>query len=37
MTLWLRPALVLKVLTRFERMAGFDRAIALASSAFMPT
>jgi uncharacterized BrkB/YihY/UPF0761 family membrane protein len=33
LTFWLRPAFVLKVLTRFERMAGFDRAIALASSA----
>jgi uncharacterized BrkB/YihY/UPF0761 family membrane protein len=33
LTFWLRPAFVLKVLTRFERMAGFDRAVALASSA----
>lgn len=33
LTFWFRPAFVLKVLTRFERMAGFDRAIALASSA----
>jgi uncharacterized BrkB/YihY/UPF0761 family membrane protein len=33
LTFWFRPAFVLKVLTRFERMAGFDRAVALASSA----
>jgi membrane protein len=33
LTFWFRPAFVLKVLTRFEHMAGFDRAIALASSA----
>lgn len=33
LTFWFRPAFVLKVLTRFQRMAGFDRAIALASSA----
>jgi uncharacterized BrkB/YihY/UPF0761 family membrane protein len=33
LTFWLRPAFVLRVLTRFNRIAGFDRAIALASSA----
>jgi membrane protein len=33
LTFWLRPAFVLRVLTRFQRMVGFDRAIALASSA----
>jgi uncharacterized BrkB/YihY/UPF0761 family membrane protein len=33
LTFWFRPAFVLKVFTRFQRMAGFDRAIALASSA----
>jgi uncharacterized BrkB/YihY/UPF0761 family membrane protein len=32
LTFWLRPAFVLRVLTRFQRMVGFDRAIALASS-----
>jgi uncharacterized BrkB/YihY/UPF0761 family membrane protein len=33
LTFWLRPAFVLRALTRFQRMVGFDRAIALASSA----
>jgi uncharacterized BrkB/YihY/UPF0761 family membrane protein len=33
LTFWLRPAFVLRVLTRFQRMVGFDRSIALASSA----
>jgi uncharacterized BrkB/YihY/UPF0761 family membrane protein len=33
MTFWLRPAFVLRALNRFQRVAGFDRAIALASSA----
>lgn len=33
LTFWLRPAFVLRVLNRFQRIAGFDRAIALASSA----
>jgi len=32
-TFWLRPAFVLRVLNRFQKIAGFDRAIALASSA----
>ena len=32
-TFWLRPAFVLRVLHRFQRVVGFDRAIALASSA----
>lgn len=34
LTFWLRPAFVLRVLNRFQTIAGFDRAIALASSAF---
>lgn len=34
LTFWLRPAFVLRTLNRFQSMAGFDRAIALASSAF---
>jgi len=34
LTFWLRPGFVLRVLSRFQRAAGFDRAIALASSAF---
>jgi uncharacterized BrkB/YihY/UPF0761 family membrane protein len=34
LTFWLRPAFVLRTLTRFQRVAGFDRAIALASSTF---
>lgn len=33
LTFWLRPAFVLRVLNRFQRMAGFDRGMALASSA----
>src|SRR5205823_778456 len=28
LTFWLRPAFVLRVLSRFQRVAGFDRAIA---------
>jgi membrane protein len=33
LTFWLRPAFILRVLNRFQRVAGFDRAVALASSA----
>src|SRR3954462_11900986 len=33
LTFWLRPAFVLRVLNRFQKVAGFDRAVALASSA----
>jgi uncharacterized BrkB/YihY/UPF0761 family membrane protein len=33
LTFWLRPAFVLRVINRFQRVVGFDRAIALASSA----
>lgn len=33
LTFWFRPAFVLRVINRFQRIAGFDRAIALASSA----
>src|SRR3954470_12482427 len=33
LTFWLRPAFALRVLGRFQRIAGFDRSIALASSA----
>jgi uncharacterized BrkB/YihY/UPF0761 family membrane protein len=33
LTFWLRPVFALRVLTRFQKVAGFDRAIALASSA----
>jgi uncharacterized BrkB/YihY/UPF0761 family membrane protein len=33
LTFWLRPAFVLRVLHRFQLIAGFDRAMALASSA----
>jgi membrane protein len=32
-TFWFRPAFVLRVINRFQKIAGFDRAIALASSA----
>jgi membrane protein len=37
LTFWLRPEFVLRVLNRFQRIAGFDRAIALASSALTAT
>jgi uncharacterized BrkB/YihY/UPF0761 family membrane protein len=33
MTFWLRPEFVLRVVNRFQKVAGFDRAVALASSA----
>ena len=33
LTFWLRPAFVLRVANRFQLLAGFDRAMALASSA----
>ena len=33
LTFWLRPAFLLRAVNRFQRVAGFDRAIALASSA----
>jgi uncharacterized BrkB/YihY/UPF0761 family membrane protein len=33
LTFWLRPAFALRALHRFQRIAGFDRAVALASSA----
>ena len=32
-TFWLRPAFALRVLNRFQRIVGFDRSMALASSA----
>jgi membrane protein len=32
LTFWFRPAFALRTLNRFQRIAGFDRAIALASS-----
>jgi membrane protein len=34
LTFWLRPEFVLRVVSRFQKVAGFDRAIALASGAF---
>ncbi len=33
LTFWMRPAFVLRALNRFQRVAGFDRAVAMASSA----
>ena len=33
LTFWLRPRFVLRAINRFQRIAGFDRAIALSSSA----
>ncbi|MFG2818706.1 hypothetical protein ACGFX4_04680 [Kitasatospora sp. NPDC048365] len=32
-TFWLRPAFALRVVSRFQRLVGFDRSMALASSA----
>jgi uncharacterized BrkB/YihY/UPF0761 family membrane protein len=37
LTFWLRPDFVLRAVNRFQRIAGFDRAIALASSALTAT
>src|SRR6185312_2734674 len=34
---WLRPEFVLRVVNRFQKIAGFDRAIALASGALTAT
>src|SRR3954452_7068804 len=33
LTFWARPAFALRAVNRFQRIAGFDRAVALASSA----
>lgn len=33
LTFWLRPTFVLRVVNRFQKLAGFDRSMALASSA----
>jgi uncharacterized BrkB/YihY/UPF0761 family membrane protein len=33
LTFWLRPEFVLRVVNRFQKLAGFDRAVALASAA----
>ena len=37
LTVWLRPEVVLRVVSRFQKVAGFDRAIALASGALTAT
>src|SRR3954468_5708278 len=37
LTFWLRPEFVLRALNRFQKVAGFDRSIALASSALTAT
>ena len=37
LTFWLRPEFLLRVVNRFQKVAGFDRAIALASSALTAT
>jgi membrane protein len=37
LTFWLRPRFVLRVVNRFQKVAGFDRAIALASGALTAT
>jgi uncharacterized BrkB/YihY/UPF0761 family membrane protein len=37
LTFWLRPEFVLRVVNRFQKLVGFDRSIALASSALTAT
>ena len=37
LTFWLRPEFVLRVVNRFQKVAGFDRAVALASAALTAT
>jgi uncharacterized BrkB/YihY/UPF0761 family membrane protein len=37
LTFWLRPEFVLRIVNRFQKVAGFDRAIALASGALTAT
>src|SRR6187401_3001412 len=37
LTFWLRPEFVLRVVSRFQKLVGFDRSIALASSALTAT
>src|SRR5512144_3049408 len=37
LTFWLRPEFVLRAVNRFQKVAGFDRAVALASSALTAT
>jgi uncharacterized BrkB/YihY/UPF0761 family membrane protein len=37
LTFWLRPEFLLRVVNRFQKIAGFDRAIALASGALTAT
>ena len=37
LTFWLRPEFVLRVINRFQKVAGFDRAVALASGALTAT
>jgi uncharacterized BrkB/YihY/UPF0761 family membrane protein len=37
LTFWLRPEFVLRVVNRFQKAAGFDRSIALASAALTAT
>jgi membrane protein len=37
LTFWLRPEFVLRLVSRFQKLAGFDRAIALASGALTAT
>jgi uncharacterized BrkB/YihY/UPF0761 family membrane protein len=37
LTFWLRPEFLLRVVSRFQKVAGFDRSIALASAALTAT
>ena len=37
LTFWLRPEFVLRVVSRFQKLAGFDRSVALAASALTAT
>jgi uncharacterized BrkB/YihY/UPF0761 family membrane protein len=36
LTFWLRPEFVLRVVSRFQKVGGFDRSVALASGALTP-
>jgi membrane protein len=37
LTFWLRPEFLLRVVNRFQKLAGFDRSVALASAALTAT
>src|SRR3954471_7220737 len=37
LTFWLRPEFLLRVVNRFQKVAGFDRSVALSSAALTAT